>query len=182
LKILVVVDMQKDFIDGALGTAEAAAILPNVITRIENSPPDELILLTKDTHGEDYLNTPEGKKLPVSHCVKGTEGWDVNPDVLEAWRKNKSTAAKDENIFEKPVFGSVALVEFITNLHKISPITGIELLGLCTDVCVVSNAIMLKNTLPDVPVAVIENCCAGVTPQSHTEAINTMKMCQVDIV
>lgn len=182
MKILILVDMQKDFIDGALGTNEAASIVENVVRRVKNSC-GELILFTLDTHGEDYLSTPEGKKLPVVHCVEGTDGWKTNESILNAWRGNKNTViAKElfENTFKKPVFGSVELVEFLKQREP--EISEIEILGLCTDICVVSNAIMLKNTLPNVEINVNEKCCAGVTPQSHKEAINTMKMCQINII
>ena len=178
MKVLVVVDMQKDFIDGALGTPEAAAIVNNVVERIKNSA-GELILFTKDTHLEDYLNTAEGKKLPVPHCIKGTEGWDINEAVFNAWQNNSNTIRIADNIFEKPVFGSVDLVDF---LKSQADITEVEILGLCTDICVISNAIMIKNTLPDVKISVNAACCAGVSPQSHTEALNVMKMCQIDIL
>ena len=185
MKILIVVDMQKDFIDGALGTKEAASIVPAVIERVKNSE-SELILFTQDTHGENYLLTSEGKKLPVKHCIKDTDGWQINAEILNAWKENKNTIVVAEsigNIFQKGVFGSVELVEFLKNLREEgAAISGVELLGLCTDICVISNAIMLKNFLPDVEISVIENCCAGVTPQSHTEAINTMKMCQINII
>ncbi|MCL2047769.1 MAG: cysteine hydrolase [Defluviitaleaceae bacterium] len=171
MKALVIVDMQNDFIDGSLGTKEAAAIVPAVAERIKNSS-DELVLFTADTHGEDYLSTPEGKKLPVVHCVKGTDGWEIHEDVL--------TAAENAITFEKPVFGSTALVDFLKG--KEQELTRIELLGLCTDICVISNAIMLKNAMPNIEIYVNEKCCAGVTPQSHKEAINVMKMCQINII
>jgi len=182
--------MQKDFIDGALGTPEAVAIVDNVVQRIHNSR-EELILFTRDTHGPDYLDTPEGKKLPVVHCVKGTEGWQINDAIMAAWRNNANTIVLDErgeskhsedeaSIFDKPVFGSVGLVAFLEErAHEISEI---EILGLCTDICVVSNALMIKNTLPDIELVVNAACCAGVTPQSHQEALNTMQMCQVTII
>jgi len=173
MKVLVIVDMQKDFIDGALGTKEAASIVPNVVARIEASV-GEMLLLTLDTHGEDYLTTPEGKKLPVPHCIKGTEGWEIDERVAAA------CAEKTEKNFEKSVFGSVGLVEFLK--ARESEISEIELAGVCTDICVISNAIMLKNFLPNTEISVNEKCCAGVTPQSHTEAISTMKMCQINII
>ena len=182
MKILIVIDMQKDFIDGALGTPEAVGIVDKVIERVKNST-GELILFTKDTHGEDYLNTTEGKKLPVPHCIEGTDGWQINEAILDAWRNNPNTiklSELPENTFNKPVFGSTRLVEFLVS--RAVDITEIELLGVCTDICVVSNAIMIKNTLPDVPISVNAACCAGVTPQSHTEALNVMKMCQIDVV
>jgi nicotinamidase-related amidase len=174
--------MQKDFIDGTLGTKEAESIVNAVVKRIENSQ-NELILFTQDTHGEDYLSTPEGKKLPVKHCIKGTEGWKINENILNAWRGNKTTIISPDltdNTFEKPVFGSTKLVEYLTS--RASEICEIEILGLCTDICVISNALMIKNFLPDINIGVNEKCCAGVTPQSHTEALNVMKMCQINIM
>lgn len=181
-KVLVVVDMQKDFIDGSLGTDEAVNIVDKVVDRVARSK-NELILFTRDTHGEDYLDTPEGKKLPVVHCVKGTEGWQTDESIMDAWRNNASTLRRedlDENTFDKPVFGSTELVDFL--VKNASEISEIELLGLCTDICVVSNALMIKNTLPNIEVSVNADCCAGVSPQSHQEALNTMKMCQVNII
>ena len=182
MKVLIVVDMQTDFISGALGTKEAAAIVSNVIKRIENSD-GELILFTQDTHYEDYLNTPEGKKLPVVHCIEGTEGWEIDAAIMSAWRNNKNTiriAELHENTFAKSVFGSVDLVEFLKSREK--EIEEIEILGVCTDICVVSNAIMIKNTMPDVRLSVNAECCAGVTPESHNEALSVMRMCQVDVL
>ena len=182
MKILIIVDMQNDFINGALGTAEAASIVESIAKRIEGSK-DELILFTQDTHQDDYLTTPEGKKLPVPHCIQGTEGWQIDSSIITAWRNNPHTIRipeLKENTFTKPVFGSVELVDFLKSRQV--EITEIELLGVCTDICVISNAIMIKNTLPNIPISVNAACCAGVTPQSHAEAINVMKMCQIDIV
>ena len=182
MKILIVVDMQNDFIEGPLGTPEAVAIVDDVVKRIEDST-NELILFTKDTHHEDYLETPEGKKLPVVHCVEGTRGWETNDKILQAWKNNESTfrvVELENNTFNKPVFGSVDLVDFLTSYPE--PIDEIELLGVCTDICVISNAIMIKNTLPHVKVSVNAKCCAGVTPQSHKEALNVMGLCQIDII
>jgi len=182
MKVLIVVDMQKDFIDGALGTPEAAAIVDNVAKRIENST-SELILFTKDTHQADYLNTAEGQKLPVPHCIEGTRGWQINGSILDAWRNHANTIKLPElldNTFTKPVFGSVDLVRFLK--AREADISEIEILGLCTDICVVSNAIMIKNAMPDIKISVNASCCAGVTPQSHTEALNVMQMCHIDVV
>jgi nicotinamidase-related amidase len=173
--------MQKDFIDGALGTKEAADIVANVVKRVESSD-GEMILFTQDTHGENYLSTAEGKKLPVVHCIEGTDGWKIDESILNAWRNNKNTiiaAELNENTFTKPVFGSVRLVEFLKSRED--EISSIEILGVCTDICVVSNAIMLKNFMPEKEICVNEKCCAGVTPQSHKEALNTMKMCQINV-
>jgi len=180
VKVLIVTDMQKDFIDGVLGTAEAAAIVGAVVQRIENSK-GELILFTQDTHQSDYLDTPEGRKLPVMHCVENTEGWQINEAIRNAWRNNKDTviiSELPENTFVKSVFGSVDLTDFL-KLY-VSEISEIEILGLCTDICVISNAIMIKNTLPGVKIGVNADCCAGVTPQSHREALSIMKLCHID--
>ena len=181
MKVLVVIDMQNDFVDGALGTPEAQAIVDKVVTRVANSQ-NELILFTRDTHGDDYLTTPEGKKLPVLHCIKGTDGWQVNSKIMTAWRANKNTIIEptlQDNSIDKPVFGSVDLVEFLK--ARKDQIEQIELLGVCTDICVVSNAIMIKNTMPEVKLTVNSSCCAGVTPKTHAEALSVMTMCQVDV-
>ena len=182
MNVLIVVDMQNDFITGALGTPEARAIVANVVKRIQKSE-NELILFTKDTHSQNYLNTKEGKKLPVPHCIEGTEGYAVDSSVINAWRNNKGTLkdlSLNENAFKKYVFGSTALADYLK--RRANEIEKIEILGLCTDICVVSNALMIKNTLPDVDICVNAACCAGVTQQSHLQAINVMRMCQIDIV
>jgi nicotinamidase-related amidase len=167
------VDLQNDFIDGSLGTKEAVAILPAVVSRLENCD-GETILVTQDTHFENYLSTAEGKKLPVEHCIKNSHGWKINESILNA------LDGRVEKIFEKPVFGSYGLLEYIKQHAHI--ISSIEILGLCTDICVISNAIILKNALPETEIYVNEKCCAGVTPQSHNEALNVMKMCQINII
>lgn len=146
-KLLIVVDMQNDFIDGALGTAEAVAILPNVIEKVRHFEGN--VVFTFDTHGEDYLNTQEGKYLPVPHCLKGTQGWML-PDSLE-----KVCADLGCKRFEKPTFGSVDLAKYLVNMHQTTPIDSIEIIGLCTDICVVSNALLIKASLPEVPVSEI---------------------------
>ena len=182
MKVLIVVDMQKDFINGALGTKEAQAIVGNVVKRIKNSA-GELVLFTLDTHQEDYLETPEGKALPVIHCVEKTEGWQLNDEVKAAWSAQADRIIVPElveNSFKKPVFGSVELVEFLKRMQN--EITEIELIGVCTDICVISNAIMIKNTLPNIPIKVDSASCAGVTPQSHQEALNVMKMCHIEVI
>lgn len=171
MHVLIVVDMQNDFIDGALGTAEAIAIVPNVIKKIRDF--DGIVLATKDTHGEDYLSTQEGKNLPVVHCVKGTEGWELNPSVAELI---------DEPAIEKPTFGSVRLGEVLAALSRKAPVEDITLIGLCTDICVISNAMIAKAYLPEVPVIVDASCCAGVTPASHNNALEAMKVCQIQVV
>ncbi|WP_286153021.1 cysteine hydrolase family protein [Sporofaciens musculi] len=174
MNVLVVVDMQNDFIDGALGTKEAAAIVPKVVEKIQNF--DGEILYTRDTHEENYLDTQEGKKLPVAHCIKGTKGWELHPKI-EALRK--------EEPIDKPSFGSPHLGSLLRSMddkYKSSAKGGIEAItfvGLCTDICVISNAMIAKAFLPEVPIIVDPSCCAGVTPESHKNALEAMKMCQI---
>lgn len=171
-KLLVVVDMQKDFIDGALGTAEAVAILPAVEAKIAGWDGD--IVCTLDTHDADYLSSAEGKKLPVSHCIKGTDGWQIHERIKTAL----DATGKDVPMIEKPTFGSMALVEDIA----LKGYTHIEFVGLCTDICVISNVMITKAALPEATLVVDAACCAGVTPDSHRNALSAMAMCQVDIV
>ena len=170
-KILVVVDMQNDFIDGALGTAEALTIVENVKARIREYDPAD-VFVTMDTHAPDYLSTQEGRNLPVEHCIKGTDGWQIRNDIAEL--------LTDAHVYEKPTFGSVALAKVIAELSAAEDIE-IELLGLCTDICVVSNALLLKANMPEVKISVDHTCCAGVTPDSHEAALKTMQMCQINI-
>lgn len=164
-RTLIVVDMQNDFIDGSLGTPEAQAIVPAVKTKIQayRERGDEIIF-TRDTHGEDYLSTPEGKKLPVKHCVQGTTGWEIAPGL---WQSG-------EKIINKPTFGYTGWSDM--------KLDRVELIGLCTDICVVSNALILKALFPEAEIAVDPACCAGVTPESHQAALMTMSMCQIDLI
>lgn len=171
-RILIVVDMQNDFVDGALGTKEAVGILENVVSRIKNF--EGRIFVTLDTHQKDYLETSEGKKLPVPHCIRGTKGWQLNEKVLEA------LAGKDYRTVEKNTFGSTVLAEEIREIRKKEEIRT-ELIGLCTDICVVSNALLLKAYCPEMEISVDASCCAGVTPKTHEAALETMRMCQVDV-
>ena len=171
-KILVVVDMQNDFIDGALGTAEAVAIVENVKARIREYDPAD-VFVTMDTHAPDYLETQEGRNLPVEHCIKGTKGWQIRSDI--------ASLLPDWHIYEKPTFGSVALAKDMAEIASKEDIE-IEVLGLCTDICVVSNALMLKAYMPEVQISVDPSCCAGVTPESHEAALKTMQMCQIRIM
>lgn len=164
-RTLIVVDMQNDFIDGSLGTAEAQAIVPAVRAKIrEYQARGDEIIFTRDTHHEDYLETPEGKKLPVEHCIQGTHGWRV-AEGLEV---------PGCTYVDKPSFGWTHWNE--------RTFDEIELVGLCTDICVVSNALILKATFPEVEITVDAGCCAGVTPKSHQAALETMRMCQVNVV
>jgi len=172
-KILVVVDMQKDFVDGALGTKEAVAIVDNVAEKIRNF--DGEIFVTYDTHFENYRQSAEGKKLPVPHCIKGTEGWALDKNVMQALNNKNYTAV------EKITFGSTELPELIRKATADNDFT-IEVIGLCTDICVVSNALILKANFPECEITVDSKCCAGVTPQTHNDALSTMKMCQINIV
>lgn len=171
-KVLVVIDMQNDFVDGTLGTKEAVAIVPNVVKKIKEW--DGPIIATRDTHGNDYLNTSEGKKLPVSHCIKDTEGWMINKEVENA------LAIKNTIYINKPTFGSTNLPGIIKLITKKN--MSIEIIGLCTDICVVSNALFLKTHFPETQIAVDASCCAGVTPETHKAALTTMKMCQIEII
>lgn len=177
MKILVVVDMQNDFITGSLGTPEAQAIVPNVKKKIEEAVKDgDLIIYTRDTHMEDYLETKEGKKLPVEHCVYKTDGWKIQADLL--------APPKYENayIIDKFTFGSHELPTLIANSELAKSCSEIELVGLCTDICVVSNALLLKAAFyQTMEISVDATCCAGVTPESHEAALKTMEMCQINV-
>lgn len=174
-RILVVIDMQNDFIDGSLGTKEAQAIVPAVVERIRTF--DGPVLFTRDTHTEDYLQTAEGKKLPVEHCIKGTKGWEVREEI-EVLRNSL-----DAVTFDKITFGSRELAEYLhANLASFGGISAVVLCGLCTDICVISNALLLKAYLPEVPIVVDSACCAGVTVESHENALKAMAMCQIEIV
>lgn len=170
MKVLAIIDMQKDFIDGALGTKEAVAIVPKVAARRAQARADgETVVFTRDTHHADYLLTQEGRKLPVPHCLEGTDGWQIDAAL----------AVEDAPVFDKPGFGSPALIEYLRSLPALE---GVEFIGLCTDICVITNAMMTKGALPEVPLSVRADCCAGVTPQSHETALQAMRMCQISIV
>ena len=172
-KFLVVVDMQNDFVDGALGSKEAVAIVPAVVKKIEDF--DGEIFATLDTHYDDYMNTMEGKKLPVPHCIKGTEGWQLNKDVAAALSKKTYTPV------EKLTFGSVTLPLLIEKAAGGDDMS-IEVIGLCTDICVVSNALILKAHFCEAEFTVDAACCAGVTPQAHAAALSTMKSCHINVI
>ena len=169
--ILLVIDMQNDFIDGALGTPEAVAIVPKVREKIRNF--DGTVLFTRDTHGENYMETQEGKNLPVPHCIRGTEGWQIRPE-LEELRVTEP--------IDKGTFGSDELGKILRDLNDEDPIGTITVIGLCTDICVISNALLAKAFLPEVPIQVDASCCAGVTPESHENALKAMASCQIRIV
>lgn len=166
-KILVVIDMQVDFVSGSLGTKEAVQIVPNVCDKVERELQQGTeVIFTRDTHEEDYLETQEGRKLPVKHCIRGTEGWNLVPELLPF----------AENIIEKPTFGSVELPQYVKDADVI------EVVGLCTDICVISNVLLLKAHFPEKIIQVDSACCAGVTVESHRNALKAMRMCQIDIL
>lgn len=171
-KILIVIDMQNDFIDGALGSAEAVAIVDAVKAKIGTYDPAD-VFFTKDTHGEDYLDTQEGKYLPVPHCIKGTKGWEIREDI--------AALIPDAKVYEKPAFGSLMLARDLTGLSQTGEIE-LELIGLCTDICVVTNALLFKACMPWVKISVDASCCAGVTPEKHLAALETMRSCQIQIM
>lgn len=166
--------MQNDFIDGSLGTAEAQAIVEGVAAKIREYEVGN-VYATRDTHYADYLNTMEGKKLPVEHCIEGTEGWKLRAEIEQAMRE------KETVVVGKPTFGSYELVQQLMYRYLDEPCE-FEFVGLCTDICVVSNVLLLKAALPDAVIRVDANCCAGVTPESHEAALTTMKMCHIDVV
>ena len=168
-KILVVIDMQKDFVDGALGSKEAVAIVPAVVEKIKSYNIAD-VFATRDTHQPDYMTTQEGTFLPVEHCVEGTSGWELDARVAEV--------IAGATLVNKPTFGSTALADMIKKIADKEEIE-LELIGLCTDICVVSNALMLKAFMPEVKISVDSSCCAGVTPEKHEAALETMRSCQI---
>ena len=172
--ILVAVDMQRDFVDGALGTAEARAIVPAAVEKIKGFAGE--IFVTLDTHKKNYLSTPEGKKLPVPHCIKGGEGWRLCPDIEQA------LAGKAYTAVEKSTFGSVRLPGMIRRAAKGEKDLRIEFIGLCTDICVISNALIVKAHFPGAEIVVDSACCAGVTPALHNAALAAMQSCQIEVI
>ncbi len=173
-KVLVVVDMQNDFVDGALGTKEAVAIVPKVASKIRSH--NGTVVYTQDTHQLEYLSTQEGKYLPVLHCIENTDGWQIVDEIQALADKNEA------KIFTKDTFGSKGLIEYLIQLNERDRIDEIQFIGLCTDICVISNALAIKAYFPEVPIVVDEACCAGVTPASHYNAINAMKVCHIEII
>ncbi len=171
MNLLIVVDMQNDFINGSLGTKEAQAIVPAVKARILEAMEDRWqVIFTKDTHSIDYLKTQEGKNLPIKHCLRGSDGWQLHPELQDL--------SIGSSVFEKGSFGSLELAEYVSSLNP----DAIEVIGLCTDICVVSNVALLKAYCPEVPMSVRASCCAGVTPEAHEHALATMKSLQVEIL
>lgn len=192
MKILVVVDMQKDFINGSLGTKEAQAIVPKVADLIRSkATEDTMIIFTADTHDNNYAHSLEGKNLPVAHCIKGTDGWSIDEAItnayIETFNKYRKidilNGAFNEGVVEKPTFGSVDLQNIFYEIdEEIEPIEEITFCGLCTGICVLSNVILAKATFPEVPINVVADCCACVSPESHQTALDAMKLCQINII
>ena len=168
--ILLVVDMQEDFVDGSLGTPEARSIVANVVRKMENHQGP--VIFTQDTHGPDYLETQEGRMLPVEHCIRGSQGWQIVQEVAQA---------RQGRIIEKDTFGARDLPGLLMEMNEEDPISSITLVGLCTDICDISNAMLIKAFLPEVPIIVDSDCCAGVTPQSHQVALDAMRVCQIQV-
>ena len=173
MKCLVVIDVQNDFVSGSLGTPEAQAMLPRLEEKLRGF--EGCVWMTLDTHGADYMDTQEGKHLPVPHCVRETEGWQLAGEL------GKLAESLGAGIVEKPTFGSEELVASLKALYEAGELESIELVGLCTDICVVSNALMLKAAMPELPMAVDSACCAGVTPQKHEAALEVMRSCQIAV-
>lgn len=173
-RLLIVVDMQNDFIDGALGTPQAQEIVEKVDEKIkEYHGKGDLVVFTADTHNENYLSTQEGENLPVPHCIRGTSGWEISSVLFRP---------EGSPVIEKDTFGSKELGIMLMELERAGDTPeSIELVGLCTDICVISNALMVKAFLPEVPVTVDASCCAGVTPESHNTALSAMEMCQIRV-
>lgn len=180
MKILLVVDMQNDFVTGSLGTKEAQAIVPKIVDKINKGSYDK-VWFTKDTHHDDYLKTQEGKKLPIKHCIKGTEGHKIIPELLFCF--------PSASTFEKETFGSIEVggqLKYMTCPHQQSELSTsdleIELIGVCTDICVISNALLLKAAFPEAKISVDASCCAGTTPENHQKALDVMKSCQIEVI
>lgn len=172
-KIMIIIDCQKDFIDGSLGTAEAQTMIPRLVEKINEEPEDTMFIFTADTHDKNYLTSAEGKQLPVEHCIKGTPGWEIDSRLTALF-------CNSPFVIEKPTFGSTELMSYLDDMVNMAD--EIEFVGLCTDICVVSNVLMAKANFFDIAeISVDATCCAGVTPASHKMALETMKMCQITV-
>jgi len=172
--ILVVVDMQNDFINGPLQTNEARDIIPSLVKRIREF--DGYVIFTRDTHDADYMSSEEGRHLPVIHCQHGSDGWKLHPEI------EKACQAVNGTIIDKHTFGSQELIEHLKKIDKTDPIKSVEFIGICTDICVISNVMLTKTFFPNIPISVRQECCAGVTPKSHQTALDAMKMCHINIL
>lgn len=185
MKILIVIDMQNDFISGPLGSPEAKAIVPMVAEKIRSCAGDDtLVLFTKDTHDEAYLNTYEGKRLPVPHCIRGTDGWKINKEISKAAKGTGIALYNSATVINSRIlksnFASIELAALVKYYQDVAE--SVELVGVCTDICVVSNAILIKTMCPDLPVVVDASCCAGTSPAKHQAALQTMESCQIDVI
>lgn len=170
-KVLVVIDVQNDFVTGSLGSKEACRMLPRLVEKVKGFSGE--VVMTQDTHFENYADTQEGKLLPVPHCIKGTKGWEF-PEELETVRRERKA-----RVYEKPCFGSTELAADLKKQDERGELESVELIGICTDICVISNALMIKSAMPELPVYVDPGCCAGVTPEKHQAALEVMKSCQI---
>lgn len=184
MKVLVVIDMQNDFISGALGSLEAQAVVPNVVAKIKECAADSryVIFYTRDTHREDYMMTNEGRHLPVPHCILGTDGWEINADVMAA--SEGATFVDVQNKFTFGMQDIAALIDTIPDVCNVEnyEVESIEMVGVCTDICVVSNALILKATYPEIPFTVYGDCCAGTSVDAHEAALKVMQMCQIEVI
>ena len=173
MKELIIIDVQNDFVDGSLGSKEAQAMIPHLLEKVKDYKGD--VIFTKDTHPKNYLETQEGSMLPVEHCIKGTKGWELI-DELEVIRQ-----VRHAQVFEKPTFGSLELVQYLKKVYDQGQLESCELIGLCTDICVISNALLIKAAMPELPIYVDPTCCAGVTVEKHQAALKVMESCQIHI-
>ena len=177
-KVLVIVDMQNDFLTGALKNDEGVKVIPHIRKKLAEAAPDTIICFTRDTHFNDYLTTEEGRNLPVTHCIYGTDGWQIT-DELNPFNPG-STLPLNTYVFDKYTFGSQQFASFLS--ENSARIEEVELVGVCTDICVISNALLAKAALPNIPIYVDAAGCAGVTPASHDTALEAMKMCHIHII
>ena len=178
MKIVIIVDVQRDFITGSLGTPEAQAMIPKLVDKINHSSDNTYFIFTKDTHYENYLETAEGKKLPVEHCIKGTKGWEIPEELTEHF-------ANSPLVIEKQTFGSYALIkkiEEIIDINEDDKLEEIEICGLVSDICVITNALLLKTSFPAFNIIINSNCCAGTTPEAHEAALAVMRSCQIEVI
>ena len=184
-KLLICIDVQNSFIDGELGSEQAVDTVPNIVKKIEEFN-NGIIITTQDTHETTYMETPEGKSLPVPHCIRGSEGWLLNSNIVNTINSRISLEGVSTFNVQKPTFGSIELANIVNNLvRSTDEDVNIEICGFCTDICVVSNAMLIKTMLYDlnrVNISIIKDCCAGVTPEKHNAALEVMKSCQINVI
>lgn len=186
MKVLCLVDVQNDFIDGALGSKEAQEIVPRIVKKLNDIAYKSkvLVLFTKDTHGKNYLKTLEGKYLPVEHCIENTYGWSINKEIAEAAAHPNFLKYSSKNVINsriyKNTFGSDTLRDLL--VKNADDIQSVEFCGVCTDICVISNALMVKQALPNTEIIVDASCCAGTSPENHEAALKVMKSCQINVI